>query len=483
MARGREILRQLIDERRDAPPPARSGREPAPPVEVWPPDALDNEHQPPGCFFYRPDQLLVWDEPANLRRFEAAATELGLDARPAPPNYVVPVADFADADFADDGLTTDTYVTIPVNPRVPSGAVRYVVAGLGQGVPDVCASLLAKGVRVSPNHVVFGCQTWEFWPDGDPAPATPAQQATVLRDFGLARRHADGHGVKVAVVDSGLPRCWWENPLLANVECAAYPASSPVPGQQELEPYAWAHPRANVAYPQGHGAFACGVVAQFAPDARVVSYRALDGKLTSDEWALACQLSQVVDDLGDQLIVNLSLGFYTMNDDPPLALGGLAALLEKNRGTPIFFAAAGNVDHDRPFYPAAEPWTVTVGATEEMADHYQRAPFSDFGTALSTPRFWVQVCSPGVNVASSFPAQDFIATPGAVPVPFPPEGWGVWSGTSFATPRVCGIAAARASHQQLNLAGGVAAVLQNLQANGGPVIIDPAGRSIGVLVL
>ena len=63
-------------------------------------------------------------------------------------------------------------------------------------------------------------------------------------------------------------------------------------------------------------------------------------------------------------------------------------------------AAAGNFGWARPFYPAYDPWTISVGAAEHRAGTWDQACFSDHGDRWFG--FWVDVCAPGVGVYSSY---------------------------------------------------------------------------------
>jgi subtilisin family serine protease len=78
-----------------------------------------------------------------------------------------------------------------------------------------------------------------------------------------------------------------------------------------------------------------------------------------------------------------------------------------------------------PFWPAALKQVWSVAAVD---DDGQRACFSNFG-------HWVDCAARGVDIMSSFPIW-----PGTGPGPFE-SGWAMWSGTSFAAPRLAGLIA------------------------------------------
>jgi subtilisin family serine protease len=455
-------LKEVYDRRSN--PSAATAPAP-PPIALWPEGALESAEAHPLYYFYRPEELLVEDAPANIDHFRDFARQNGFDDPVASGTYLLPVATERE----------DRYVEVPVSGKT-LGVVHYRLPGAN--IPALVDELQRARVVAAPNHVFFGCQSWQLWPCGDPSAPTSAQMKAT-------RPKGNGEGVTVAVVDSGLPTGWEmsvsDNPLVGYAECAQYP---PAPGGPlEVEPFAWSAPATNLVYPQGHGAFVAGVVTQYAKNARIVSYRALDKDLSTDEWSLANQLLDVVTENKPPLIINLSLGTNTWRDIPPLGLAGLATWANARVDAPIVIAAAGNRHDYRPWYPAAEPWAISVGAAEATGNPnnpYEIAGFSDYGTRTSNPRFWVDVCALGVEVCSSYPYQRYVTAGGAA-LTFPRPGYALWSGTSFATPHVSGCAATLVSQ----MAPGTvtrASVLAALTA-GRPIVADAAGHSIGHMVL
>ena len=102
-------------------------------------------------------------------------------------------------------------------------------------------------------------------------------------------------------------------------------------------------------------------------------------------------------------IVVMSFGAYGVDDKPPPMVATIARRLSDS----LVVAAAGNNSSPRPFYPAALPEVVAVGALDAGG----RAWFSNFGP-------WVDACAPGVDVLSTYPAvstqfsDDFESDPG-----------------------------------------------------------------------
>jgi len=168
-----------------------------------------------------------------------------------------------------------------------------------------------------------------------------------------------------------------------------------------------------------HANFIVGVIAQHASDAEVRVTCVCDTSGRCTEADLMAALSNLA---RDATVVNLSLGGFTVDDQPPRplaeAIGGFLG-----RGDRLVVAASGNDgERDRPFWPAAfssadEPWAERVVAV--AAHDGDRLP------AWSNTGPWVTVAAPGADVCSTYVHHPEFAT-----------GWAVWSGTSFATPFV-----------------------------------------------
>jgi len=185
----------------------------------------------------------------------------------------------------------------------------------------------------------------------------------------------------------------------------------------------------------GHGSFCAGIVQQIVPDANIVVSKKLDSDGFAHELRVARELvGQVREGLkaGQHVIVNLSFGTETADDERPVALSvALEIIDEESRKAEletVVVAAAGNFGHDRPCYPAAFP---TVTAVAALTQGILPAEWSSRGA-------WVDVSTIGEGVRSTFvpgtesPVTDYRFEE------FPQNAWALWSGTSFAAPQVTG---------------------------------------------
>ena len=287
-----------------------------------------------------------------------------------------------------------------------------------QGLDAVRASRLVRErtgrALVGPNHVLEASPHEQGGPFGRPvATAAPAVDVSLLSG-----------GPHVVVMDTGV---WADSPLPATsyrVDGADYETDVDVDRDDVID--------SDV----GHANFIAGVILQGTRRAQVRIVKVLDTFGLGTELDLARRIAA----LDDADILNLSLGTFSIDDQPPVLLGWALQqfLLGKDR---VVVAAAGNDGvAGRPFWPAAfagaqVPWREQVVA---VAAHDGSALCSWSNTGP-----WVTLAAPGADVVSTY-----------IHHPQFQSGWAVWSGTSFATPHVvAGIA--RAAEQSTGVLAGV----------------------------
>ena len=191
----------------------------------------------------------------------------------------------------------------------------------------------------------------------------------------------------------------------------------------------------------GHGTFISGIVRRLCPTAEIH----IDGVLSSlgdgDDVSIADGPADGRSDASRTAstfdVIVMSLGAYTLDDEPPPLATAIAELVEPDKT--LVVAAAGNAGSCRPYWPAALPGVVAVGALDSGG----RAWFSNYGG-------WVDACAPGVDVRSTFYGTDDDPLQRAHRRPDDGlfnefKGWATWSGTSFAAPKVAAVIAHEAA--------------------------------------
>jgi subtilisin family serine protease len=330
-----------------------------------------------------------------------------------------------------DGVTVLSLGSAKESFRDVLAAVAEIDRRLGEGV-------------ATPNHIfsvtpVLRCPATE--PEEVPAGTLP--------DPGIC--DGGGEGTLIYVSDTGLVAGASAHQWLAGVTGAVDPLTFSAAGAPTIPGYS------------GHGTFIAGVVRCMAPVSAVHVARDFDASGALSETEIVKRLREALR-LGAD-IISLSAGGYTRRHNPPLSFEGFWNRYRHYKGT-VLVAAAGNSSRRRPFWPAAFPQVVGVGAL--AANWRARAYFSDFGP-------WVDVYAPGEALVNAYATGTYLCRepPNAGQVrDF--HGMARWSGTSFSTPMVAGLIAARMSRTGENGRQAADALLARARAQAlpgvGPVL-------------
>ncbi len=311
---------------------------------------------------------------------------------------------------------------------------------------DAIDRQLGVGVA-TPNHALsvtpaHGC------------PATEPEEVAVgvSPDPGMCSGH-DGSGVYIHVIDTGLVDDASAHPWLAGVTGDKDPIPPPPPTGQVPD-----HPDYS-----GHGTFVAGVARCMAPLSEVHVARDFTPAGLLFETDIVTRLDQALN-LGPD-VISLSAGGTSRNDLPLLSFESFWERYRHYKGV-VLVASAGNNSARRPFWPAAFPHVVSVGAL--AANWRSRTSFTGYGP-------WVDVYAPGEDLVNAYATRTYVCRE-------PPHvgqirhfhGMARWSGTSFSTPMVSGLIAARISRTGENGRQAADALLAAARAQAlpgvGPVI-------------
>jgi subtilisin family serine protease len=313
---------------------------------------------------------------------------------------------------------------------------------------------LGRGVA-TPDHVLTVAPG-----EGGVCPATEPQPAYAnVEPYPSVRHDNGGAGVLIYLADTGLLKgadkahAWLTG--VRDDDEDRLPALAD--GIQPIPPYT------------GHGTFVAGVMRAMAPAAEIV---------VSNAFSIAGSHleSNLVTRLEDELrrgvdIFHLSIAARSRHDLPLIAFREWLNRLHQSKGS-ICIAPAGNDGHRRPNWPAAFPGVIAVGALG--SDWQGRASFSNFGG-------WVDVYAPGRDLVNAYATGTYtchVAPYSGDTREF--HGMAKWSGTSFSTPIVTGLIAARMSRTGENAAQAAAALLAEARSQAipgvGPVLLPGHGQ-------
>jgi len=264
-------------------------------------------------------------------------------------------------------------------------------------------------ISITPN---VNCPATE--PDYEPASALPLPPVS-------ASTCCTGEGIRVAVVDTGLiPDAPAMHPWLHGV---TGDTDQEVAEGTLIERYG------------GHGTFIASIIRAMAPRADVRVHRTFERAGAIYETDIVRALDDVLATEPD--VISLSAGTHTWRHHGMLSFQAfLDGPLRARGDKTVLVAAAGNDGQDWKFAPAELPGVVSVGALNSKWNG--RAWFSDYGD-------WVSVFAPGQDLVHAFARGLYIYHERLIPQEAEFHGMARWSGTSFSTPVVAGLIAARMS--------------------------------------
>ncbi len=337
--------------------------------------------------------------------------------------------------------------------RVISGVVLLTLADPWPTANEALAEIdrqLGRGIA-TPDHVLTVARGI-----GLMCPATEPQAVYEgAEPYPSVSGDNGGAGALIYVADTGLlagaaDACSW----LTGVQAADIdPLPPKLPGGvQPIPPYT------------GHGTFVAGVLRAVAPAADVVVSNAFSIAGSQLESDLVMRLEDELRRGAD--IFHLSIAARSRHDLPLIAFEQWLKRLNQYKGS-ICIAPAGNDSSRRPNWPGAFPGVIAVGALG--SDWHGRASFTNFGG-------WVDVYAPGRDLVNAFATGTYTCHV----APYSGQvrefyGMAKWSGTSFATPIVTGLIAARMSRTGETAAQAAAALLTEARAQAipgvGPVLL------------
>jgi Subtilase family len=281
-------------------------------------------------------------------------------------------------------------------------------------------------------------------------PATEPQETYDPHPYPPVCPGNGGDGVRIYVADTGIvqdtvtnPDCPW----LAGVTGDDDPNVAP----GAISPYG------------GHGTFVAGVIRCMAPGSEIVVKSVFDTVGSALESEFVPKLYEGFA-FGAE-IFHITVASPTMGNLPLMAFEAWMEDLHQYKGVACV-VPAGNSDSRLPYWPAAFPGMISVGAL--ATDWRSRAYFSDYGG-------WVDVYAPGENLVNGFARGLFKCQV----APYAGEertfsGMAQWSGTSFSSPIVTGLIAARMTRCGESAKDAAAALLAKARAQAipgvGPVL-------------
>jgi subtilisin family serine protease len=395
------------------------------------------------AFMYAEGQILVRDKYLEKVQEILDEPKLSVQEIRGEPQGAAPVEPLI------EGVVVLRLSSAPDRPKLP------VLTAL-----DRIDRVLGPGYA-TPNHVITVAG------DAGPCPATEPEEAyDGTEPYPSVFPGDAGTGISIYIADTGL--LWYEGDKLEPA------APDPAHPHQVVTNMGTVHPwlagvtgtldrledmsgNGTIQPYEGHGTFAAGVARCMAPatDIHVANVFKVAGSTLETHLVrhLEAALAYGYD------LFHLSITAPTRKDLPLISFEGWLRRLRQYKGAACV-VAAGNSGSSLPTWPAAFPEVVSVGAL--AADWRSRALFSNYGP-------WVDVYAPGRDLINAFATGTYTC----YTAPYTGEerkfyGMAKWSGTSFSTPVVTGLIAARMSRTGENGQQAAAALLAEARSHAIP---------------
>jgi subtilisin family serine protease len=170
------------------------------------------------------------------------------------------------------------------------------------------------------------------------------------------------------------------------------------------------------------------MILQTAPGATIIFEKILDDNGDGDSWEVAKRLVRFA--RAGVKVINLSIGFQTFDNHPPIVLS--TAIDRLGSGVQVV-AAAGNHDPTTANDGRSPTWPAGFDDVLAVAARAADDSVPSWSTPPNLP--WVDCVALGEDVVSTYP-------PLAAVDAAPDDAFVTWSGTSFAAATVTGLIAA-----------------------------------------
>jgi len=334
-----------------------------------------------------------------------------LDAIESRQTYLLDLPPGTNEDLVE-AIFDDDYVLDPNNP------VRPLVWS------DLCYLAQAAESRTGSVYVTFQAP--------DAGNTFPRQYPADLLGLDSAHANSIGHGVTVAVLDTGVDDT---HPVLAGrVLPSGFNFVSMSSDTRERSDGIDNDGDGRIDEAFGHGTFMSGLIVLTAPETNILPVVVLDDDGNSDDFRLAKGMYYAIDHGVE--VINLSLG--STYDAEAVQ----DAIEEANSHGIMVVGAAGNAgtgNEDLQQYPATTGETLGVAAVNS-AD--ARAAFTNYNEELF-------ISAPGASPSLVGGDPNLVDASTSILGPIPGGGYAWWEGTSLSTAFVSGtVALIRAQHPE-----------------------------------